>query len=139
MLLLDTNILIDVLRGEAIALESVRLRQRHGIKIPDAIILATARCAPLKLATRNSRDFPLTLGGASSLPALKAGGDQPAQISSRFTANSGKWGSPSRRLAASIRRDGAGGPARGSASGSQISTARSAGINSQPRRAPLRW
>jgi predicted nucleic acid-binding protein len=45
------------------ALESVRLRQRHGIKIPDAIILATARCAALNLATRNSRDFPLTLGG----------------------------------------------------------------------------
>jgi predicted nucleic acid-binding protein len=112
MLLLDTNILIDVLRGEApalawleqqqqprisviswievlvgcregesgrvqawldtfprlplddaIALESVRLRQRHGLKIPDAIILATARCADLSLATRNSRDFPLTLGG----------------------------------------------------------------------------
>ena len=112
MLLLDTNILIDVLRGEApalawleqqqqprisliswievlvgcregesrrvqawldtfprlplddtIALESVQLRQRHGLKIPDAIILATARCADLSLATRNSRDFPLTLGG----------------------------------------------------------------------------
>jgi predicted nucleic acid-binding protein len=112
MLLLDTNILIDVLRGEApalawleqqerphisviswievlvgcrkgesgrveawletfprlplddaIALESVRLRQHQGLKIPDAIILATARCADLNLATRNSRDFPLTLGG----------------------------------------------------------------------------
>jgi predicted nucleic acid-binding protein len=112
MLLLDTNILIDVLRGEppalawlelqerphisviswievlvgcregesgrveawldtfprlllndAIALESVRLRLRHGLKIPDAIILATARCADINLATRNSRDFPLTLGG----------------------------------------------------------------------------
>ena len=112
MLLLDTNILIDVLCGEApalawleqqqqprisviswievlvgcregesgrvqawldtfprlplddaIALESVQLRQRHGLKIPDAIILATARCADLSLATRNSRDFPLTLGG----------------------------------------------------------------------------
>jgi predicted nucleic acid-binding protein len=112
MLLLDTNILIDVLRGEAralawlelqerpkisviswievlvgcredesgpvqawlesfprlplddaIALESVRLRQRHGLKVPDAIILATARCADLSLATRNSRDFPLALGG----------------------------------------------------------------------------
>jgi predicted nucleic acid-binding protein len=111
MLLLDTNILIDVLCGEApalawleqqqqprisviswievlvgcregesgrvqawldtfprlplddaIALESVQLRQRHGLKIPDAIILATARCADLSLATRNSRDFPLTLG-----------------------------------------------------------------------------
>ena len=112
MLLLDTNILIDVLRGEApalawleqqqqprisviswievlvgcregesgrvqawldtfprlplddaIALESVRLRQRHGLKIPDAIILATARCADLTLATRNSRDFSLAMGG----------------------------------------------------------------------------
>ncbi len=39
------------------------LGQRHGLKIPDAIILATARCADLNLATRNSRDFPLTLGG----------------------------------------------------------------------------
>jgi predicted nucleic acid-binding protein len=112
MLLLDTNILIDVLRGEAAALawleqqhsprisvvswievlvgcregeteavqawlqgfprlplddaiarETVRMRQQHGLKVPDAIILATARCAQLPLATRNSRDFPLTLGG----------------------------------------------------------------------------
>jgi len=91
MLLLDTNILIDVLRGEAAALawleqqqsprisvitwfevlegcrdgesEAVRLRQQHGLKVPDAIILATARCAQLTLASRNSRDFPLTLGG----------------------------------------------------------------------------
>jgi predicted nucleic acid-binding protein len=112
MLLLDTNILIDVLRGEAVALawleqqgqaqisvitwiellvgcrageteaveawletfprlpigddvarETVRLRQQHDLKVPDAIILATARCAELTLATRNSRDFPLELGG----------------------------------------------------------------------------
>ncbi|MFM8525216.1 MAG: type II toxin-antitoxin system VapC family toxin [Cyanobacteriota bacterium] len=112
MLLLDTNILIDVLRGEAVALawleqqqrpqisvitwievlvgcregetsrvhdwlesfprlpldeaiaaETVRLRQRHGLKIPDAIILATARCSDLSLATRNVKDFPLELGG----------------------------------------------------------------------------
>jgi predicted nucleic acid-binding protein len=112
MLLLDTNILIDVLRGEAVALawleqqsqprisviswievlvgcregeseavqtwletfprlalddaiasETVRLRQQHGLKVPDAIILATARCGGLTLATRNSRDFPLALGG----------------------------------------------------------------------------
>jgi predicted nucleic acid-binding protein len=112
MLLLDTNILIDVLRGEAVALAwleqqqspqisvitwievlvgcrdaeteavqawleafprlplddassraAVRLRQQHGMKMPDAIILATARCAELTLATRNSRDFPLTMGG----------------------------------------------------------------------------
>ncbi|MFM7642492.1 MAG: hypothetical protein ACKO45_13215 [Cyanobium sp.] len=45
------------------ARESVGLRQRHGLKVPDAIILATARCAGLPLATRNSRDFPLELGG----------------------------------------------------------------------------
>ena len=57
-LLLDTNILIDVLRGEA-----VQLRQRHNLKVPDAIILATARCAELNLSTRNSRDFPIALGG----------------------------------------------------------------------------
>jgi predicted nucleic acid-binding protein len=112
MLLLDTNILIDVLRGEAVALawlehqqqphisvitwievlvgcrngetsrvqgwlesfprlpldgaiaaETVRLRQQHGLKIPDAIILATARCGDLTLATRNVKDFPLALGG----------------------------------------------------------------------------
>jgi hypothetical protein len=112
MLLLDTNILIDVLRGEPTALawlesqhqtqisvvtwievlvgcrggeseaveawlesfprlplddriarESVRLRQQHSLKVPDAIILATARCTDLTLATRNSRDFPLDLGG----------------------------------------------------------------------------
>jgi hypothetical protein len=112
MLLLDTNILIDLLRGEAVALAwleqqqsprisvitwievlmgcrdaeteavqawleafprlplddassraAVRLRQQHGMKMPDAIILATARCAELTLATRNSRDFPLTMEG----------------------------------------------------------------------------
>lgn len=112
MLLLDTNILIDVLRGQepallwleqqsqvaisvitwievlagcrdgeaerlepwlesfprlpldqAIARETVQLRQEHGLKVPDAIILATARCHDLTLATRNSRDFPLRLGG----------------------------------------------------------------------------
>jgi predicted nucleic acid-binding protein len=111
-LLLDTNLLVDVLRGETVALrwlegqqrpsisvitwievlvgcrpgeqervepwldafprlnldqaiarESVLLRQRHGLKVPDAIILATARCAELTLATRNGRDFPLELGG----------------------------------------------------------------------------
>jgi predicted nucleic acid-binding protein len=110
-LLLDSNILIDVLRGERVAqawleqqqrpsisvitwievlvgcrgaeqavvepwLESfdrlpidqavatltVTLRQRHGLKIPDAIILATAQCHGMQLATRNVRDFPLDLG-----------------------------------------------------------------------------
>ena len=110
-LLLDTNVLIDVLKGETtardwleeqqqpavsvitwievlvgcrtaesqtveawldsferlpldrdVARESVQARQRHGLKVPDAIILATARCHGLTLATRNSKDFPLNLG-----------------------------------------------------------------------------
>ena len=99
-LLLDTNLLIDVLKGEAtardwleqqqpavsvitwievlvgcrpaesraveawldcferlpldrdVARESVQARQSHGLKVPDAIILAT----------RNSRVFPISLG-----------------------------------------------------------------------------
>jgi len=111
MLLLDTNILIDVLRGEQVArawleqqqrpaisvitwievlvgcraeealiveswLESfdrlpmdqavaaltVSLRQLHGLKVPDAIILATAQHHGLQLVTRNVRDFPMALG-----------------------------------------------------------------------------
>jgi hypothetical protein len=48
---------------DAIARETVLLRQQHGLKMPNAIILATARCAQLSLATRNSRDFPLTRAG----------------------------------------------------------------------------
>lgn len=121
MLLLDTNILIDVLHGEAVALawleqqqqphisvitwievlvgcregetsrvhdwlesfprlpldgaiaaESVRLPQRHGLKIPDAIILATARCGDRSLATRNVKDFPLALGGVEHPYQLEA-------------------------------------------------------------------
>ena len=38
-------------------------RQQHCLKVPNAIILATARCAQLSLADRNSRDFPLTRAG----------------------------------------------------------------------------
>ncbi|MFM7635582.1 MAG: type II toxin-antitoxin system VapC family toxin [Cyanobacteriota bacterium] len=111
-LLLDTNILIDVLRGEeralhwlegsgagasisvitwmeifvgcaahesepvegwlrrfhrldldqALAVQAVQCRRRHGLKLPDAIILATARRHGLRLASRNSRNFPESLG-----------------------------------------------------------------------------
>jgi predicted nucleic acid-binding protein len=112
MLLLDTNILIDVLQGEAVALawleqqqrphisvitwievvvgcregetsrvhdwlesfprlpldeaisaETVQLRQWHGLKTPDAIILAMARWHGFSFVTRNERDSPLALGG----------------------------------------------------------------------------
>ena len=111
-LLLDTNILIDVLRGEqtsldwlqlhgggasisvitwieilvgcresettavrswlegfrrlelnqAVAGDAVICRRERGLKVPDAIILATARCHGLLLATRNWRDFPAESG-----------------------------------------------------------------------------
>ena len=36
-------------------------RERTRLKAMDAIILATAQCHGLQLATRNVRDFPLTL------------------------------------------------------------------------------
>jgi hypothetical protein len=49
--------------NDAITRETVLLRQQLGLKIPNAIILATDRCAQLSLASRNSCDFPLTLAG----------------------------------------------------------------------------
>jgi predicted nucleic acid-binding protein len=88
-LLLDSNVLIDVLRGEepalrwletrkveqwlerferlelsqSIAHEAVRCRRERGLKLPDAIILATARIHGCSLVTRNTRDFPESLEG----------------------------------------------------------------------------
>ncbi|MBM5797610.1 MAG: type II toxin-antitoxin system VapC family toxin [Cyanobacteria bacterium K_Offshore_0m_m2_072] len=47
---------------QAVAALTVTLSQRHGLKVPDAIILATAQHHGLQLVTRNVRDFPLTLG-----------------------------------------------------------------------------
>ena len=48
---------------QAIAREAVACRRNLGLKIPDAIILATARCHRLQLVTHNTRDFPESLGG----------------------------------------------------------------------------
>lgn len=42
----------------AVAAEAVIIRQKTRLKLPDAIILATARVHGLLLVTRNSRDFP---------------------------------------------------------------------------------
>ncbi|MCP9931915.1 type II toxin-antitoxin system VapC family toxin [Cyanobium sp. AMD-g] len=47
----------------AVAREAVDCRRALGLKVPDAIILATARCHQLRLATRNIRDFPEELAG----------------------------------------------------------------------------
>lgn len=41
----------------AVAERSVLLRQQHGMKLPDAIILATAQVHSRRLVTRNVKDF----------------------------------------------------------------------------------
>ncbi|MDU6109096.1 MAG: PIN domain-containing protein [Klebsiella pneumoniae] len=74
--LFDTNILIDLFSGRReakqaleawppqnaislmdIAERSVALRQEYKLKLPDAIILATAQLHRLELITRNTKDF----------------------------------------------------------------------------------
>jgi predicted nucleic acid-binding protein len=42
----------------AVAAETILIRQRTRLKLPDAIILATARVHGLLFVTRNHRDFP---------------------------------------------------------------------------------
>ena len=46
---------IDVTRE--IAERSVLLREKHGMKLPDAIILATAQSRKCPLISRNTKDF----------------------------------------------------------------------------------
>jgi predicted nucleic acid-binding protein len=41
-----------------VAEEALTLRRRHGIRLPDAIIWASARSEQTLLITRNTRDFP---------------------------------------------------------------------------------
>jgi predicted nucleic acid-binding protein len=69
MLLLDTNILIGLQRA--------RRSHRPGLKTPDAIILAPARCADLSLATRNSRNFPPALGSGNRPQGIQASLNNP--------------------------------------------------------------
>ena len=92
----------------------------------DFVALQSARTRLMAWA-ENTRQAAWAIAGL--------GPPQPAQICSRSSASPGKWGAASRWVAASSRRGWAG----ESASGSQISTACSAGIKSQPRHAPLRW
>ena len=44
--------------GEAIAEEAVRIRQAKRVRLPDAIIYATASFLGCQLVTRNVKDFP---------------------------------------------------------------------------------
>ena len=43
--------------GESVIQQTIRLRQQHRIKLPDAIIAATALVRGLPLLTRNTSDF----------------------------------------------------------------------------------
>ena len=43
---------------ERIADRAVSLRRRHRIKLPDAVIWATAQANAMLLVTRNTKDFP---------------------------------------------------------------------------------
>ena len=52
---------IDV--DETIAEAAVALRREHRMRLPDAIILATARCRGALLVTRNTKDFDPTEPG----------------------------------------------------------------------------
>lgn len=47
---------------QEVAMEAVVCRRELRMRLPDAVILATARCHGLLLATRNTRDFPERLG-----------------------------------------------------------------------------
>lgn len=60
-------VLLAFLRGfeqvpldSAVAARAVRLRRSHRLKVPDAIIWATAQSVDALLVTRNTRDFPTT-------------------------------------------------------------------------------
>ena len=44
---------------EPVAREAIELRQQHRLKLPDAIIWASAKLRDSLLVTRNSRDFPI--------------------------------------------------------------------------------
>jgi predicted nucleic acid-binding protein len=44
---------------EPVAREAIALRQRHRLKLPDAIIWASAKLRDNLLVTRNSKDFPI--------------------------------------------------------------------------------
>ena len=48
----------QVATNEEVAERAVSLRREHRIRLPDAIIWASAQCESALLVTRNSKDFP---------------------------------------------------------------------------------
>ncbi len=57
------NALNIVALDDAVAERAVALRQRHKMKLPDAIIWASADIHSMLLVTRNTKDFPANLPG----------------------------------------------------------------------------
>lgn len=53
-----------------VAAEAVRIRRSRRIKLPDAIILASARTSHRLLITRNTKDFPSGVEGEVRIPYL---------------------------------------------------------------------
>lgn len=51
---------------EQVAEDAVRLRRDHRIRLPDAVIWATARTNSMLLVTRNTKDFPTNDPGIRS-------------------------------------------------------------------------
>lgn len=60
---LDTRAFLNDFRvielDEEVSEHAVRLRRELKLRLPDAVILATAEAAGLMLVTRNTRDFPV--------------------------------------------------------------------------------
>jgi predicted nucleic acid-binding protein len=57
------NALNIIALDDAVAERAVSLRQRHKMKLPDAIIWASADIHSMLLVTRNTKDFPANLPG----------------------------------------------------------------------------
>lgn len=53
---LDSFVLVEL--SSSIAMRSVKLRRAHRMRLPDAIIWASAQAHDALLITRNTKDFP---------------------------------------------------------------------------------
>ena len=65
---LDSFAVIEL--DEAVAARAVRIRRETRMKLPDAIVLASAKAHDMLFVTRNSKDFPGTDPGVRHPYAL---------------------------------------------------------------------
>jgi predicted nucleic acid-binding protein len=63
--------------SEAVAELAVKLRRAHRMKLPDAVIWATAKAEGALLVTRNTKDFPLDDPGVRIPYSLPPGVHEP--------------------------------------------------------------